>query len=142
MSDNLLEKIIDIDVIRANWNFKKRCTCQDRTFVLDPRNKEVHCAQCGEIVDAFQAMLELANNYERMNSQLRNYYEQVKQLSSYKPHLKVIKSLESQYRGKKLIPCCPICHEPFYLEEITSWSGWQYGAARIERRKEEKQEGK
>lgn len=134
MSEKLPDKIIDIDVVRANWNFKKKCTCQDRTFVLDPKNREIHCGQCGEIVDPFDAMLELANHYERINNQLHLIYNQKKELDNYKPHLKIIKELESQYRSKRLIPNCPVCGEPFYLEEIRSWTGWPYGEARIKKR--------
>jgi len=138
--DELPDKIIDIDIVRANWNFKKKCTCQNRTFVVDPRNREIHCGQCGEIVDPFEALLELSNHYERINSQLHQIYEQKVELSKYKPHLLVIKSLESQYRGEKMLPLCPVCHEPFYLEEITSWTGWIYGEARIAQRREERKE--
>ena len=138
--DQLPDKIIDIDIIRANWNFKKRCECRNRTFVLDPKNREVHCGQCGEVVDPFDALMELCNNYERINEQLRHSLEQKRELDKYKPHLNVIKKLEHNYRGKKLIPDCPVCGEPFYLEELNCWTGWQYGEARIKHRNKEKEQ--
>lgn len=134
--DKLPDKIIHMDIIRANWNFRKRCTCENRTFVLDPRNREVHCGQCGELVDAFDAMMELCNNYERINEQMDSILKQKKELSKYKPRLEVIKKLEKEYRGKKMLPCCPICNNPFYLEEIRHWMGWSFGEAMINRRKD------
>lgn len=82
--------------------------------------------------------MELANNYDRINKQIHYIYEQKKEIDNYKPHLLVIKSLESQYRAKKMIPCCPVCNEPFYLEEIVAWIGWLYGEARIKKRRDKK----
>ncbi|EKQ56212.1 MULTISPECIES: hypothetical protein [unclassified Clostridium] len=141
--DKLPDKIIDIDIIRANYNFKKKCTCSKRSFVLDPANREVHCRQCGQIVEPFEALMDLCNHYERINEQLKSSLEQKRQLDNYKPHLKVIKHLEENYRGKnKMIPYCPVCGEPFYLEELISWSGWEFGAALIEQRKNQKNNDK
>lgn len=143
MDNELPEKIIDIDVVRANWNFKKHCTCSKRKFVLDPINREVHCSYCGEIVDPFDALMDLSNNYEMINSQLKSSLEQMKKIANYKPHLKVMKRLEKNYKGKnKMLPCCPVCNEPFYFEEITTWSGLQFGSAVIEKRKEENNQSK
>jgi hypothetical protein len=83
-------------------------------------------------------MLELANNYERINNQLHSVWEQKKKLDSYKPHLAVLKKLEEHYKGKnRMLPHCPVCGEPFYLEELNYWMGWEYGEARIKKRMEE-----
>ena len=96
----------------------------------------MHCSQCGQVLDPFEVLMELCRNYERINEQLKSSLEQKRKLDQYKPHLKVIKHLEERYRGKnKMIPSCPVCNEPFYLEEITTWSGWQFGSLLIEQRK-------
>ncbi|WP_235190151.1 hypothetical protein [Bacillus gaemokensis] len=63
--------------------------------------------------------------------------EQKKQLAAYKTHLRIIKSLESSYRGRKMLPSCPRCGEPFYLEELTAWIGKEYAERRIVKWKEE-----
>ena len=36
-----------------------------------------------------------------------------------------------------MLPSCPRCEEPFYLEELTSWTGRHFGDARIRKWKEE-----
>lgn len=131
------EKIIHLDIVRANWNFEKRCKCIDRKFVIDPRNKEVHCASCGALVDPFEALMDICNWMERENNEIDMMAHQRQELMQYKPYLRVIKYLEKNYRGRKMLPCCPVCHEPFYLEEITSWDGIEYGKARILQRQNE-----
>ncbi|MDY0396799.1 hypothetical protein RWE15_23995 [Virgibacillus halophilus] len=60
-----------------------------------------------------------------------------KQIANYKPWLVVIKKLEKQYRGRKMIPNCPRCSEPFYLEELVQWTGKPYADARIKKWREQ-----
>ncbi|WP_257128401.1 hypothetical protein [Bacillus wiedmannii] len=38
-----------------------------------------------------------------------------------------------------MLPRCPRCSEPFYLEELVSWTNKQYVERRIEKWKEQKQ---
>lgn len=132
--DDDKSKLIHLDIVRTNWNFQKKCKCTDRKFVIDPRNREVYCASCGAWVDPFDALMDIANWFENKNDELDRYYTQKKELMSYKPWLKVIKSLEKQYRGHKMLPICPVCRQPFYLEELTEWEGKDYADARIKRR--------
>lgn len=54
--------------------------------------------------------------------------EQKDHLQAYQPHKPTIKTLEKNLiesekgkvnLGTKYYPCCPVCKEPFELEEIT-----------------------
>ncbi|MCS3597997.1 MULTISPECIES: hypothetical protein [Bacillus] len=38
-----------------------------------------------------------------------------------------------------MLPYCPRCREPFYLEELTHWMGISYAERRIEKWKEQNQ---
>lgn len=100
--DDEKSKLIHLDIVRANWNFEKKCKCTDRKFVIDPRNKEVYCASCGAWVDPFEALMEISDWLERENNNLDQLYNQKQELMRYKPWLRIIKDLEKQYRGHKM----------------------------------------
>ncbi|WP_305153875.1 hypothetical protein [uncultured Clostridium sp.] len=136
--DELPDKIIGLDQIRINRGLDKICKCRYRKFILDTTNKKVLCASCGAEVEAYEALCELAEQDEEKTRQLEILLEQKKKLDNYKPWLKVIKELETKYRGYKAIPMCPRCKEPFYLEEISSWYGKEVADFLIEKFKEKK----
>lgn len=140
MSEELPDKVVDIDVLRINRNISKRCQCQDKRFVVDPQNRAVHCGTCGAWVDPYDAIYHLATKKERMIEQVTSLLEQRREISRYKPHLVVIKQLERQYRGKKMLPTCPHCHEAFYLEELTFWTNAEL--VKRKRAKEKHEDGK
>ncbi|WP_416808015.1 hypothetical protein [Bacillus thuringiensis] len=137
--EGLPDKIIGLDQIRINRGIGKICKCENRKFVLDTTNKRVTCHSCGSVVDPYEAIVDLANQREEFNRQAELLLEQKKQLAAYKPHLRIIKSLEKSYRGRKMLPYCPRCSEPFYLEELTHWMGISYAERRIEKWKEQNQ---
>jgi hypothetical protein len=131
--DRLPDKIVDIDVLRINRNINKRCQCDEKKFVVDPQNRAVHCGTCGAQVDPFDAIYHLATKPETLRQQIKSLLEQGREIANYKPHLRVIKYLEQQYRGKKMLPTCPHCHQAFYLEELTFWTN-----AELEKRRRER----
>ncbi|MEN2765658.1 hypothetical protein [Ornithinibacillus xuwenensis] len=137
MKESLPKKIVSIDQIRINRGIEKICKCDNRRFMIDTKNRRITCQSCGAVVDPYEAMYELARNGERLQEQVSNLLEQRKQIANYKPWLVTIKKLEKDYRGRKMLPNCPRCSEPFYLEELTHWTGKQYADARIKRWKEE-----
>lgn len=119
MSDE--DKLVQLNVLRVKHNFRKNCECENRHLIIDVDNHIVECGECGAYLDPFEALVGLASDHQLLNDQSKALMEQQKQLRAYKPRLKVIKRLEQQYRGHKMLPCCPKCSEPFYLEEINSW---------------------
>jgi hypothetical protein len=131
--EQLPDKLVSLDQVRISRGLEKICKCDNRKFVIDTSNRRVTCNGCGATVDPYEAMLELAFNREKHMNELERLYEQRKQIVNYKPHLVVIKTLEKQYRGRKMIPNCPRCSEPFYLEELTRWQGKPYADARIKK---------
>ncbi len=119
--DKLPDKLVQIDALRVNRNAKLHCSCADPSFEVDPRNQTVQCTKCGAFISPFSALIWIADKASKLNRQLERLYEQRKQLAAYKPHLVVIKRLEQEYRGRKMLPCCPHCKQAFYLEDIRSW---------------------
>lgn len=139
MTDKLPNKIIGIDQIRINRGLEKDCKCSNRKFILDTTNRRVNCSSCGAIVEPYEALKDLAYNREGMQRQVETLLEQRKQILNYKPWLLTIRELERQYRGKEMLPNCPRCSTPFYLEEIKSWTGRKFADARIKQYEESKE---
>ena len=129
----LPDKVIGLDQVRISRGLGKICKCDNRKFVIDTDNRRVTCNSCGAVVDPYDALYDLAFQDEQRNKQVEYLLEQQKQIASYKPWLKVIKNLESHYRGHKMIPTCPRCNEPFYLEELVHWMGKPYADAKIKK---------
>ncbi|MGL5149730.1 MAG: hypothetical protein ACRC7N_04040 [Clostridium sp.] len=133
MEVELPDKIIGLDQMRISRGLGKICTCKNRKFILDTDNRRVICASCGSGIDPYDALYDLSYQDEERNRQLERFLEQKQEIAKYKPGLSVIKTIEKQYRGNKLVPNCPRCSEPFYLEELISWTGKQYADARIKK---------
>lgn len=138
--EKLPDKIVELDQIRINRSLDKICTCKKRKFVMDTTNRRVICSSCGVQIDPHEAMLELAFNGERLKDQVNRLLEQQKQLANYKPWLVAVRRIEKKYRGKKMLPNCPRCDEPFYLEELVFWTGKEFAEKRIRTWKGENQE--
>lgn len=134
--NELPEKVVGIDQIRIARGIGKICKCEKRKFVIDTDNRRVTCGGCGSIVDPYEAIYDIAYHYEEITRQVEHLLEQKREIAKYKPWLRVIKDLERRYRGHKMIPNCPRCDEPFYLEELNHWTGKQFADARIKRFRE------
>lgn len=121
--DSLPDKVKRIDVLRVEYGKKKLCQCSDPHYEIDYQNRLVYCVDCGAIVDPFEALMEIANSYDRIGRQIDALLEQRREIANYKPHLVAIKDLERRYRAQhfSMLPCCPHCGEAFDLPELTHW---------------------
>lgn len=128
MSNRLPEKITHIDIFKIERGKRKLCECRNPHYEIDTRNRLVMCLDCGAVVDPFEALVEIAVHYDRLNNQVENLLSQAKEIQDYKPHLKVIKEIEHRYRANKfsMLPCCPNCGEAFELTEISAWKNRKY----------------
>jgi len=137
MDNELPDKVISLEVLRINRNIGKRCKCDKPNYVVDKDNREVACGKCGSRIDAFDALYSLACDWERVEEDTRRLLEQRKEIANYKPWLVVFRKLESHYRGKEMLPCCPECGKAFYFEHITGWSNRKMEELRRDRNKYE-----
>ena len=117
--DKLPDNIISLKTIRLNHGKTKKCTCRNRVFEVDYQNKEVTCGYCGEVVDPFEAILEIARRREHFKEEIDSLLEQRKQILNWKPHLLAVRELERIYRGGDMLPCCPHCGRGIEAKELT-----------------------
>lgn len=129
------DKLIQLDFIRVERNKPRKCTCEFRKYSVDTVNREITC-ECGMVVDPFEAMLDMANHYDRLNYKHRLLGEQRKQWFKEKPHSVLFKSLEQSYRRGKMLPCCPTCDQLFDFKDVTSFGNAEFYRKLAERLKD------
>ena len=116
--DELPNNVTPISTLIINRNKRKECTCIDRRFEIDTVNNEILCASCGVIVDPFDAMLDIATRYERINQEVQHLLDQRKQILNWKPHLLTVRKIEQIYRGSMILSC-PHCGRGILADELT-----------------------
>lgn len=113
-------KIVQIDVLKLDYDFKKICSCENNRFEIDVQNRLVRCMDCGAIIDPFEALMKIGKYFNEVNEQVQMCYRKINELNSYKPYLKEAKRYEAMMREKELLPICPKCGELFEWRELNS----------------------
>lgn len=131
----LPDNVKRFDILKIEYGKKKLCQCLDPHYEIDIQNRLVSCTDCNAIIDPFEVLCSLSRNYARIESQANGLLEQRKQIVNYKPWLLVFRNLESQYRSKEMLPCCPECKKPFFFEHINMWVNRKMEVLRREREK-------
>lgn len=137
MSEKLPDNVKRLEILRVERGMKKLCVCANPHFVIDDKNRLVYC-ECGALVDPFDALKDIADEWEEMTEHTEYLLRTRKEIDNYKPHLVVIKQLAELYRGSRMWPTCPVCKEAFDLKEILSnfWVNPEY----VRKKREEKPE--
>lgn len=127
MADNELpENVIPITTLRINRNKNKKCTCgesvggtkQHRRYEIDTTNRLILCADCGVVVDPYDAIYDITTRWEEFSREVKSLYEQRKQILNWKPWLLPMRELERIYRGGEMLPCCPHCGRGIEAQEL------------------------
>ena len=113
-------KIVQIDVLKLNYDYQKICKCKNNCFEIDIHNRLVRCEGCGAIIDPFEVLMRMTENFERINEQVISCYKKMAELNSYKPYLREAKRYEEMMRQKELLPICPKCRQLFKWQELNS----------------------
>jgi hypothetical protein len=133
MSD-LPDNIKRFDILKVEYAKKKLCECYGTPhYTIDSVNRLIYCDKCGGIVDSFEALKKIANNYAEFAEQSEYLLKQRKEIVNWKPWLIVFRDLESRYRSKEMLPCCPECRKPFYFEKIKAWYNRKLHEKQVER---------
>lgn len=98
---------------------KKPCGGNHQRFVIDEQHGTVECAECGDNVSAFHALLKIARKEGRYREQMYYARKKLEELAAYKPWLRAVKEIERLWRGRKMLPVCRFCNHGLEPEDIS-----------------------
>ena len=139
--DQLPENIVQIDALRITRAIGKRCKCTRhyKRYTVDPDNREVTCSDCGAVVDAFDAMLNMAEGRTALHEQTRALWAQRHALETWKPHLTAMKRLNDHFARqatRNMVPCCPHCGRGIEYAELGTGTWVDRGYEKLRREAE------
>lgn len=120
------KEIPNVNVLKLEYGLEKICKCQEKKYEIDIQNRLVWCKTCRAVIDPFEALKNLALNYENINYQIKNAINYRNELLNYKPYLKQAKRLEQKMRNKDMLPVCPNCKQTFEWSELNEFHNKKY----------------
>jgi hypothetical protein len=78
------------------------------------------------VVDPFEAMLDVARHYERINEQHQALDAQRREWIKQKPHSVLFKRLEQQYMRGEMLPYCPKCENLFDFKDVRCFGNAEF----------------
>jgi len=108
-STNVIQ-FADLQIARLKDDYKRRVEgCQHRHIQLDDVGQVVKCMDCEKQVSAYWALSMLAADWKSQVSRLQREKDDAKAASEVSLHLKAAKQVESVWRSRNQLPCCPHC---------------------------------
>ena len=107
--------------LKVEYDRRKVCECNPRTFVLDYKNKLVYCSKCGAIIDPFEALVDMARNAERIQRSMSTYAEAAEKERKSYMRFRGVNDISKKFRDG-LCPCCPHCNEVIDPMQITRYT--------------------
>lgn len=135
MSRDIIEekgKVLSFTLLKVEKGREKICKCSPPHYVIDTANRIVICDDCGAVLDAFDAIVELCNHikeYEEYQDkalkQINTYREMADEEYRRRFRNRAFKEMDAEYR-KGMLPRCPECGEIFEPTKINHWTNRKY----------------
>lgn len=114
-----MKKIFQIDDYRYSKTNSKweRGKCPHKQLVLDDHGQTVECGDCGKELGAYWALSKMVHKWADWQRQLQARADEVKEMEGAVVVLKAAKSVETAWRRRKTVPCCPHCKAAILPED-------------------------
>lgn len=108
----------DLQIARLKDDHSRRLKgCQHRHVQLDDVGEVVKCMDCQSQVSAYWALQMLATDWKRQVDRLESEKSAVQTAGKLTLHLKAAKQVESVWRSRLQLPCCPHCDRGIMPED-------------------------
>lgn len=121
--------IISFTLCKLEKNKDKHCKCKNPHYELDAVNRIVTCTDCGAVLDAFDALTQVAKRmalYADYQQQARDKVALFRELANKESRRRfknsIFKTMEEHYLKNNCHPHCPKCNEAFDPIKIYRWS--------------------
>lgn len=111
MSDSTnVVQFADLQIARLKDDHMRRIEgCQHRHIQLDDVGQVVKCVDCDKQVTAYWALGMLAASWKDQVKRLERETREARATNELNLHLKAAKQVESVWRTRDQLPCCPHC---------------------------------
>ncbi|MGE8046087.1 hypothetical protein ACQKO6_18030 [Pseudomonas monteilii] len=108
----------DLQIARLKDDHARRVKgCQHKRIRLDDVGEVVKCMDCESQVSAYWALQMLATDWKRQVDRLESEKTAVHKASQLSLHLNAAKQVESVWRSRADLPCCPHCDRGIMPED-------------------------
>lgn len=107
--------------LKVEYDRRKVCECDPRTFILDYKNKLVYCSACSAIIDPFEALMDMARNAESIQQSMITYAKLAGQERKSYMRFRGVNDISKKFRDG-LCPVCPHCNELIDPIEINRYA--------------------
>lgn len=129
--------IVDFNLLKRGKSDHNVCKCNKwkQSFIVDEEHHSVHCNNCGNRVEPFDALMSFVYRFEEYQHASERYREILSALNedtkkARRRRLKTgaAKEIEDKFinpkNHNKLYPICPCCDESFDILEIVGSGRW------------------
>ena len=125
-------RVLSFTLQKMKKGREKICKCSPPHYVIDTANRIAICDDCGAVLDAFDALVVLAEyikEYEEYQEKalekINTYREMADEELRRRFRNKAFKDMDANYRNG-MLPHCPKCGVMFEPTEITHWTNGKY----------------
>lgn len=121
-------EIISFRLAKIEKGREKLCQCNPPHYEIDVVNRIVTCADCGATIDAFDALVKLAERFELLEEAQTKMIEKAKVYGEWadrefkRMRKNQVFSNMTRIQESGLYPICPKCAEPIDPADIREWT--------------------
>lgn len=109
-----MSKVVELGDYRLTLHrrnqFDKKI-CQHKRTELDDNGNIVRCLDCGQQVDAYFVLRQIAEDWARIQERIKATETRVNEEKGKHIHLLAAREVERAWRDKRHVPTCPHCGE-------------------------------
>ncbi|MDW5376795.1 hypothetical protein R6258_07660 [Halomonas sp. HP20-15] len=115
-------KVVDIGDIRVarGETRRPRTTCRHRHMVYDQKERRVWCEDCESEVEAFDALMLIAEQMDGHIKRLQRREREVSESEQFAARMRATKELDRVWRTRNMTPTCPHCVTPLLPEDFAN----------------------
>ena len=113
--------------LTVEYNKRKVCECEDPQYHIDVTNRMVSCSDCGAILDPFDVLLSIAQDWDNLLAQEKQVrammlaaQEKTEAEKASLFRIKTVNAIAKNYK-KGYHPVCPACSQPFDPSEVEDY---------------------
>lgn len=112
-------KVVDIGDIRVARGMSRRpsSSCKHHSLRYDTQERRIWCADCERDIEGYDAFVLLTERFHTAATRLEEREEKVRSAESHAVRSLATKHLDEVWRGRTMVPTCPVCGNGLFPED-------------------------